>query len=191
MISYAQNFEDVTLWRALRDVADGRYVDVGTLHPEIDSVTKWFYDQGWSGINMEPVPEMFAVIEAARPRDINIQAAAGAAAGVAEMAVVHDSMGLSSLDISAVSANVNFPYNLVEVEIQPLRDVLEPFAGQDIHFLEDRRRRYRARCTTRDGFQPLPPLGCGSRGDGAAVANGDGGKMGRLAARGQLSARLL
>ncbi len=136
MISYAQNFEDVTLWRALRDVTDGRYVDVGTLHPEIDSVTKWFYDQGWSGINMEPVPEMFAVIEAARPRDINIQAAAGAAAGVAEMAVVHDSMGLSSLDISAVSANVNFPYNLVEVEIQPLRDVLEPFAGQDIHFLK-------------------------------------------------------
>ena len=136
MISYAQNFEDVTLWRALRDVTDGRYVDVGALHPELDSVTKWFYDQGWSGINMEPVPEMFAVIEAARPRDINIQAAAGAAAGVAEMAVVHDSMGLSSLDISAVSANVNFPYNLVEVEIQPLRDVLEPFAGQDIHFLK-------------------------------------------------------
>ena len=80
-------------------------MDVGALHPEIDSVTKWFYDQGWSGINMEPVPEMFAVIEAARPRDINIRAAAGAAPGTADMAVVSDSMGLSSLDISAVSAN--------------------------------------------------------------------------------------
>lgn len=136
MISYAQNFEDVTLWRALRDVTNGRYVDVGALHPEIDSVTKWFYDQGWSGINMEPVPEMFAVIEAARPRDINIQAAAGAAAGIAEMAVVPESMGLSSLDISAVSTNVSFSHTLVEVEVRPLRDVLEPFAGQDIHFLK-------------------------------------------------------
>lgn len=136
MISYAQNFEDVTLWRALRDVVNGRYVDVGALHPELDSVTKWFYDQGWSGINLEPVPEMFAVIEAARPRDINIQAAAGAKPGVAEMAVVPDSMGLSSLDISAVRAHVALPYNLVEVEIRPLRDVLEPFAGHDIHFLK-------------------------------------------------------
>ncbi len=136
MISYAQNFEDVTLWRALRDVTNGRYVDVGALHPEIDSVTKWFYDQGWSGINVEPVPEMFALIEAARPRDINLQAAAGAAPGTAEMAVVTDSMGLSSLDISAVSANVEFPYNLVQVEVRPLRDMLEPFAGKDIHFLK-------------------------------------------------------
>lgn len=136
MISYAQNFEDVTLWRALRDVTNGRYVDVGALHPELDSVTKWFYDQGWSGINLEPVPEMFAVIEAARPRDINIRAAAGAAPGTAEMAVVPDSMGLSSLDIAAVNANVAFPYNLVQVEIRPLRDVLEPFAEQDIHFLK-------------------------------------------------------
>jgi FkbM family methyltransferase len=136
MISYAQNFEDVTLWRALRDVTNGRYVDVGALHPEIDSVTKWFYDQGWSGINLEPVPEMFAVIEAARPRDINIRAAAGAAPGVADMAVVPDSMGLSSLDISAVTANVAFSHNLVQVEVRPLRDVLEPFTGQDIHFLK-------------------------------------------------------
>jgi FkbM family methyltransferase len=136
MISYAQNFEDVTLWRALRDVANGRYVDVGALHPELDSVTKWFYDQGWSGINLEPVPEMFAVIEAARPRDINIQAAAGSASGVADMAIVPDSMGLSSLDISAVSSNMAFSYNLVQVEVRPLRDVLEPFTGQDIHFLK-------------------------------------------------------
>lgn len=136
MISYAQNFEDVTLWRALRDVTAGHYVDVGALHPELDSVTKWFYDQGWSGINIEPVPEMFAAIEAARPRDINIRAAAGAASGVAEMAIVPDSMGLSSLDVSSVSANVEFPYNVVQVEVRTLREMLDPFAGQEIHFLK-------------------------------------------------------
>ena len=136
MISYAQNFEDVTLWRALRHVNPGRYVDVGALHPELDSVTKWFYDQGWSGINLEPVPETFAVLHAARPRDINVQAAAGAAPGVADMAVVPESMGLSSLDIPAVSANVAFAHKIVQVEVRPLRDVLEPFAGKDIHFLK-------------------------------------------------------
>jgi FkbM family methyltransferase len=136
MISYAQNFEDVTLWRALHDVSHGRYVDVGALHPEIDSVTKWFYDQGWCGINLEPVPEMFDVIAAARPRDTNIRAAAGAVAGLAEMAVVPESMGLSSLDVSGVETNVGMPYTLVQVEVRPLREVLEPFVGCDIHFLK-------------------------------------------------------
>lgn len=136
MISYAQNFEDVTLWRALHDVCYGRYVDVGAMHPELDSVTKWFYDQGWSGINLEPVPEMFAVLEAARPRDRNVRAAAGAFAGLADMAVVPESMGLSSLHISAIETNVAMPHSLMRVQVLPLRDVLEPFAGQDIHFLK-------------------------------------------------------
>ena len=33
-ISYAQNYEDVILWRALRDVEQGFYVDVGAADPE-------------------------------------------------------------------------------------------------------------------------------------------------------------
>jgi hypothetical protein len=33
-ISYAQNYEDVMLWRALRDVEKGFYVDVGAADPE-------------------------------------------------------------------------------------------------------------------------------------------------------------
>jgi FkbM family methyltransferase len=136
MISYAQNFEDVILWRAFKDIGPGRYVDVGAFHPEIDSVTKWFYDQGWSGINLEPVPQMFEILQAARPRDTNLQAAAGAFSAEAEMAVVPDSMGLSSLDVSAVEANVAFPHTLVKVPVRPLREVLGPFAGQDIHFLK-------------------------------------------------------
>ena len=38
-ISYAQNYEDVILWRALRDVERGFYVDVGAADPQVDSVT--------------------------------------------------------------------------------------------------------------------------------------------------------
>ena len=33
MVSHAQNFEDVMLARALRDVEDGFYVDVGAWDP--------------------------------------------------------------------------------------------------------------------------------------------------------------
>lgn len=37
-ISYAQNFEDVMLWRALKLFGPGRYIDVGANHPSQDSV---------------------------------------------------------------------------------------------------------------------------------------------------------
>ena len=48
MISYAQNHEDVLLRRAFPDQDAGFYLDVGAAHPVIDSVTKHFYDRGWS-----------------------------------------------------------------------------------------------------------------------------------------------
>ena len=50
MISYAQNAEDVVLMRAFADVEKGFYVDVGAWDPVADSVTKAFYDIGWSGL---------------------------------------------------------------------------------------------------------------------------------------------
>lgn len=50
----------------------GRYVDVGAWDPDVDSVTKYFYDLGWSGINIEPVKFYHEKLSEARPRDINM-----------------------------------------------------------------------------------------------------------------------
>jgi FkbM family methyltransferase len=80
-MSFAQNGEDVRLWTALSDIKEGFYVDVGAGHPEEISVTKSFYDQGWHGINIEPNAEMYKLLVAARRRDINVYAAAGATTG--------------------------------------------------------------------------------------------------------------
>ena len=52
IVSYAQNFEDVMLWRALGKVENGFYIDIGAQHPVIDSVSKAFYDNGWRGIHV-------------------------------------------------------------------------------------------------------------------------------------------
>jgi len=53
-VSYAQNYEDVMLWRALKHIENGFYIDVGAAWPSEHSVTKLFYDEGWRGINIEP-----------------------------------------------------------------------------------------------------------------------------------------
>lgn len=72
--SYAQNFEDVYIWRAFReDTPFGFYIDVGAYDPIDDSVTQFLYERGWSGVNVEPGPsiERFAV----RTRDLNLSLA--------------------------------------------------------------------------------------------------------------------
>ena len=71
MISYAQNREDVLLARAF-PAATGFYLDIGAADPVEYSVTKWFSDQGWAGVNVEPQAGYFSALSAARPRDINL-----------------------------------------------------------------------------------------------------------------------
>ena len=38
--SFAQNGEDIILWRALGNIENGTYIDVGTADPYDDSITK-------------------------------------------------------------------------------------------------------------------------------------------------------
>ncbi len=82
-VSYAQNLEDVLLWRALGAAVEGGgfYIDVGASDPTTLSVTRAFYDRGWSGLNVEPLPEAAEALKAARPRDVTVAAAVADAPG--------------------------------------------------------------------------------------------------------------
>jgi hypothetical protein len=81
-ISYAQNYEDIILWRALRDIERGFYVDIGAADPEEYSVTCAFYQRGWPGINVEPLDDYFEKLTNTRPRDANLKVAAGRETGL-------------------------------------------------------------------------------------------------------------
>ena len=98
-VSYAQNSEDVLLHRVFGGQAKGFYVDVGAWHPVIDSVTKVFYDRGWSGINVEP-GSVFAELAKARPRDVNLQMALWDHAGEVAFIEKRDvESGMSHVDL--------------------------------------------------------------------------------------------
>ena len=96
MTSFAQNAEDVRLWRVFASKATGFYVDVGAGHPVNHSVTKLFYDAGWSGLNVEPGPD-YALLAAARPRDTTVDVAISSRTRHAQMWVVSPYSELSSL----------------------------------------------------------------------------------------------
>ena len=79
--SYAQNFEDVILWRALKHIENGTYVDVGAYDPVEDSVSLAFYQRGWRGVHIEPVPTVAERIRNARTDETVIEAAISTLAG--------------------------------------------------------------------------------------------------------------
>jgi hypothetical protein len=86
MVSYAQNFEDVILQRALRFVGTGCYLDVGASLPDKDSVSYAFYQRGWRGICVEPQPYADEWKQL-RPQDSFVNAAVGASPGEATLHV--------------------------------------------------------------------------------------------------------
>ena len=50
----------------------GIYVDVGAFHPFYCSNTRWAYEQGWQGINIDASSKSIALFNIFRPNDINI-----------------------------------------------------------------------------------------------------------------------
>ena len=138
-ISYAQNYEDVMLWRALKYVKSGFYIDVGAAWPDEHSVTKAFYDRGWRGINIEPNPVHHASLVKRRTRDINLQLAIGEDAGQLTMNLVGDT-GLSTLDTSIADQHKDGGWGIVQqtVSVDTLASVCLQHlpSGQEVHFLK-------------------------------------------------------
>lgn len=138
-ISYAQNCEDVVLWRVLRNVKNGTYVDVGAADPTEYSVTKAFYDRGWSGVNVEPSPEFAEKLNAERTRDLNFPFCAGEAAGTTVFHVVPGT-GLSTASNEHLEfiARQNFEIVDLEIEVKRLDEILTlaDLVDRDIHFLK-------------------------------------------------------
>jgi FkbM family methyltransferase len=138
-VSYAQNAEDVVLWRALGHVKDGRYVDVGANHPHVDSVTQAFYERGWRGITIEPLPDLAELHRRDRPHDIQVQAAVCDTDD--DTVILHSvpGSGLSSI-VGSVSDRNRLdgrPVEDIEVQARTLTRVLDDVAGDldDIHLM--------------------------------------------------------
>lgn len=137
-VSYAQNHEDVLLWRLFQNMAEGFYVDVGAAHPEWESVTKAFYDRGWRGINLEPNTHFYAMLEKERPRDINIRALAGRETGERELHIVGQS-GLSTASLENVdflSAKGHAISHQETCKMVRLDDVFREYQAPRIQFLK-------------------------------------------------------
>lgn len=137
-ISYAQNNEDVLLWRALGHIKNGYYIDVGANDPVEHSVTKAFYDAGWSGISIEPLPVYHQSFLEQRPRDLNLAIAAGAVDGELTLYDVPAVRGWASPEESVAELHRAEGHEVAEitVPVRTLAAVCAEHVRGEIHFLK-------------------------------------------------------
>lgn len=137
LVSYAQNFEDIMLWRALSNIEGGFYIDIGANDPVADSVTKLFYDRGWSGINVEPLTAHYQDLCQERPRDINVQCAIGAEQGTLSLWVPEiRGWATASSEAQQLHEQSGVQGRLVQVPQRTLGDICAEYALPTIHFLK-------------------------------------------------------
>lgn len=139
MISHAQNFEDVILWRALGHIKNGYYVDIGAQDPVIDSISKSFYDAGWRGLHVEAVATYAAAMRAHRPNEIVIQAAVSDEAGpVSFFEISGTGLSTGRRDIADVHARSdrNFAHREIKIPAVSLGAVLSSIGERDIHWMK-------------------------------------------------------
>jgi FkbM family methyltransferase len=132
MISYSMNGEDVLLQRVFAGQASGFYVDVGANSPHRFSNTKHFYENGWHGINIEPT-RVFAEVERARPRDINLRLAVSDHDGFVEFHELVDS-SLSSVEQRELPEHLA-PGFKTRVAARTLASILDQHAPAVIDFM--------------------------------------------------------
>lgn len=136
-VSYAQNFEDVMLWRAFKHVENGFYIDIGAQHPVVDSVSLAFYEHGWRGVHIEPTLQYSSLLRAARTDESVFQLAIGNQSQQLTFFEFEDT-GLSTADAEIARKHQERGFKCREtlVPILSLDALLQQVGARDIHWLK-------------------------------------------------------
>ncbi len=137
IISYAQNFEDVMLWRALGHVDNGFYIDIGAQDPINDSVSKAFYEHGWRGIHVEATPYYAELLRQDRPDEEVLEFAVSDTQG--EMVfyeILNTGLSTGDLEIAQSHQKRGYPINEITVSCLALSEILDKAGEREIHWLK-------------------------------------------------------
>ncbi len=136
-ISYAQNLEDLMLWRALQHIDNGFYIDIGAQDPIEHSVSLAFYKAGWRGVHVEPTKQYADKLHESRPDETILQVAISNTTGFLTFYEFPDT-GLSTADekIAEQHANHGYVYHKTIIPVLSLDILLHEFQNKKIHWLK-------------------------------------------------------
>lgn len=135
-VSYSQHGEDVLLNRAFHGRV-GKYIDIGSNHPIIKSVTYASYLKGWEGLSIDMDPSLISLHHLLRPTDVALQVAISDEVGE-KHAYVMPGTTRSSLDEGVGTAYIGSIYEPQHKAVQcvTLMSVLKDYpVFKDCDFL--------------------------------------------------------
>jgi len=119
----------------------GFFVDVGAHHPVRFSNTKYFYNRGWRGINIEPTPDAIKAFKLFRKRDINLNIGIGPEKGSLTFHCFNEpALNSFSKEVSERIDRESDKYKIIqrlEIDVLPLSEVFDKHlpSGQKIDFI--------------------------------------------------------
>lgn len=137
-ISYAQNFEDVMLWRAFKEVQGGFYIDIGAQDPIVDSVSKAFYEKGWRGIHVEALPGYVKALKKDRPDEqiLHYAVCDEKIDKIDFYQISNTGISTGDPDIAAVHKQNGFKVRKIQVPCIQLSTVFDIAGDKEIHWLK-------------------------------------------------------
>lgn len=134
---YSQFYEDYILSIVFSNSTKGYYIDVGANSPSFDSVTKHFYDKGWSGINIEPIEKLHALYRTERPRDISINTGISNEDGEIDFYILSsDLMSTGKKDFALSAENKGYTNQANTMKVTTLNKVITENPLDEITFLK-------------------------------------------------------
>ena len=118
-VYYGQFYEDYILAYVFAAQTRGFYIDVGANDPNHANTTRYFYERGWNGMNVEPNALEFRKIVESRPRDINWNVGIADREGTMTFYQVKASQsGLSTFDRNEVERLKRGGFEFTELPVQ-------------------------------------------------------------------------
>lgn len=135
--SYSQKGEDLMIDKLFKHKKKGFYIDVGAYHPQMNSNTKFFYEKGWNGINIEPNPSRIKLFLQSRKRDINLNLGIGTNK---KKAVFYEfeATGLSTFSKREAESLIKIGYKLkgeIKVQVYRLEEIMKKYAKVGVDFM--------------------------------------------------------
>jgi FkbM family methyltransferase len=138
VVCYSQEGEDRILERIFESTRRGTYVDVGAHHPRRFSNTHLLYQQGWSGLNVDPLPGSAQLFRRERKRDISIECGVGLVQTIATFTEFVEP-ALSTFDPVVAQLRKREGHAIAavhEIPVVPLRDLIaKHLPGRSIDLL--------------------------------------------------------
>ncbi|HEY5326202.1 MAG TPA: FkbM family methyltransferase [Mucilaginibacter sp.] len=138
--SFSQEGEDMVLRRIFASKPYGVYVDIGAHHPTLYSNTNYFYQKGWTGINIDPLPGNKLTFDTKRPNDTNLELLVSEDEGMVEFYLFAPSL-MNTMSKQQVIENEKFDWcklkEIVLVPSMPLGMLLDKYLapGTKIDFM--------------------------------------------------------